>query len=143
MKALMIIVLLVSFAFGAEKMGRDRGSEVVVSKTHGLVWTDTKDSVILLKSQADAALYCEQLKQGGSTNWRLPSIEEFETIVDKTNYPTNINRAFKYSIPDGYWSNNVKWRTLWFYADYMHFISGTPYYDNKHKLKRVRCVRPL
>lgn len=143
MKMIVIFCLFLTSILNAENMRRDYSKEVVVSTKHKLVWTDSKDSVTLLKSQADAALYCEELKHGGSSNWRLPSMEEFATIIDKTNYPTNINKAFKYILPDGYWSNNVKWRTLWFYADYMHFVSGTPYYDNKHKLKHVRCVRDL
>lgn len=143
MKFAIIIALLASMVFSAETMRRDFGKEVVFSSQHNLVWTDSKDAVILLKSQADAQKYCQELNHGGYSDWRLPSMEEFETIVDKTNPPANINKAFKYIIPDGYWSNNVKWRTLWFYADYMHFISGTPYYDNKHKLKYVRCVRSL
>ena len=140
MKAILLIVLLVQFVF-SEQLRRDNGREVVISSQNRLMWMDTKDAVLLMKSQKEATQYCEELSLGGSSDWRLPSMEEFETIVDKKNEPTYINKAFRYSIPVGYWSNNVKWRTLWFYADYMHFLSGTAYYDNKHKPKNIRCVR--
>ncbi len=140
MKIVLIVVFLIQI-LNAQSMRRDNGREIVISSQDKLMWMDTKDVVVLKKSQADAAQYCAKLKLAGLSGWRLPSIEEFKTIVDKNNHPTYINKAFKYSAPMGYWSNNVKWRTLWFYADYMHFLSGTPYYDNKHKLKNVRCVR--
>jgi hypothetical protein len=71
----------------------------------------------------------------------LPKIEEYELIVDKKNIKNYINKSFKFNIPDGYWAQKAHWRTLWFYADYMHFISGTAYFDSRHKKKYVRCVR--
>jgi len=140
MKIILVILVLIQF-LNAQSLRRDNSREVVISSKNHLMWMDTKDAVLIEKSQAEAAKYCEDLKLAGYSNWRLPSIEEFKTIVDKNNHPVYINKAFKYSVPKGYWSNNVKWRTLWFYADYMHFLSGTPYYDNKTKPKNVRCVR--
>ena len=62
--------------------------------------------------------------------------------VGKTMYTKNyVNKAFKYNVPDGYWAFKAHWRTLWFNADYMHFVSGTPYFDNRKKKKYVRCVK--
>lgn len=105
------------------------------------MWVDDTSVIKLKKTHEDATAYCEDLIFAGYSNWRVPEIEEFVTIVNKNNYKNYINRVFKYNVPDGYWARKAHWRTLWFYADYMHFISGTPYYDSRHKTKYVRCVR--
>ena len=92
-------------------------------------------------SHKQAEPYCENLTYAGYSDWRLPHIDEFELIVNKKNTRTYINRAFRYNRAAGYWAETAHMRTFWFYADYMHFISGTPYYDNRDKSKYVRCVR--
>jgi hypothetical protein len=140
MKLIILFALLIQI-LNAQTLRRDNGREIVIDSQNQLMWMDTKDAIIIKKSQSDASDFCQKLSLGGLKGWRLPSIEEFKTIVDKNNHPVYIKKVFKYSMPMGYWSNNVKWGTLWFYADYMHFLSGTPYYDNKNKLKNVRCVR--
>lgn len=141
MRYLFLMIIGSSLLFAV--MNRDHSRDVVVDTNMGIMWQDDEDVVRIKKSQAGADEYCASLGLAGFDNWRLPTMMEFEAIVDKKNEKNYINRAFKYNVPDGYWSNKVKWRTLWFYADYMHFISGTPYYDNKKKLKYVRCVRQV
>lgn len=140
MRTLGLLILSMVFLCAADMM-RDRSKGIVIDTANKLMWQDSEDNINVKKSQAGAQEYCENLIHADYSDWRVPSMEEFESIVDKKNEKTYINRAFKYNRPDGYWSDNVKWRTLWFYADYMHFLSGTPYYDNKKKLKYVRCVR--
>ena len=120
-----------------------KSSEIVVDTNAKLMWVDDISVVKVLKTHDDAITYCEQLSFAGYSNWRIPKIEEFELIVDKKNYKNYINKAFKYNVPDGYWAEESHWRTLWFYADYMHFVSGTAYFDSRHKNKYVRCVRNI
>ena len=138
MKYLLLLVLSVVFLYG--KMYRDQ-REVVIDDESKLMWMDDTSVIKVLKTHAEATEYCDNIKYVGYNNWRLPSIEEFQTIVDKENTKTYMNRVFKYNVPDGYWADKAHWRTLWFYADYMYFVSGTPYYDSRHKKKYVRCVR--
>jgi hypothetical protein len=107
------------------------------------MWIDNFSNVKNRLNHSDATDYCESLSYAGYDNWRLPTIEEFELIVDKTNERSYINRAFKFNMPVGYWASKAHWRTFWFYADYMFFVSGTPYYDSRHKKKFVRCVRDI
>ncbi len=107
------------------------------------MWIDNVTVIKLTKTHEDATKYCETLSYSGYDNWRVPEIEEFKLIVDKKNERNYINRAFRFNVPDGYWARKAHWRTFWFYADYMHFVSGTPYYDSRHKTKYVRCVRDI
>lgn len=139
MRYLLAIVLFLSILDA--KIYRDDAKNIVFDDTLKLTWQDDVDNIKLLLTHQDATKYCEDLDFAGFTDWRLPSIDEFEKIVYKKNTKTNINFAFRYNLRDGYWAGKAHWRTLWFYADYMFFVSGTSYYDSRHKLKYVRCVR--
>lgn len=136
-----LFVILIIFSFLDAKINRDSQKEVVIDDVAKLMWLDNISVIKTLKNHENAAKYCKEITHLGFNNWRLPKVEEYELIVDKTNTKTYINRAFKYNVLDGYWAAKAHWRTLWYYADYMHFISGTPYYDNRIKKKYVRCVR--
>ena len=140
MKYFFLIILLFSLSFSIS-LKRNSSSKVVIDRTNKLMWQDDISVVKTKKNHEDAISYCEELEYAGYTNWRIPTLDEFAIIVDKKNEKNYINRAFKYNVPDGYWALKAHWRTLWFYADYMHFVSGTPYYDSRHKTKYVRCVR--
>ncbi|MGA1939880.1 DUF1566 domain-containing protein [Arcobacter sp. YIC-310] len=122
---------------------RKNSLKVVIDTNTNLMWIDTIDVLKIKKEHEKAIEYCKNLVFAGYSNWRIPTIDEFKTIVNKKNHKNYINYAFKYNVPDGYWAFKAHWRTLWFYADYMHFISGTPYYDSRHKKKYVRCVRSI
>lgn len=139
MKYLVFILIFISCLDA--KIYRDDVKNVVLDDEKRLMWQDTKDNVTVLKTHEDAHTYCQELDLDGYTNWRVPEIEEYETIVYKKNTKTNINFAFRFNLRDAYWASQAHWRTFWFYADYMYFISGTPYYDNRKTLKYVRCVR--
>eukprot|EP01155_Anaeramoeba_flamelloides_P011017 Anaeramoba_flamelloidesa326989_73.p3 GENE.a326989_73~~a326989_73.p3 ORF type:complete len:143 (+),score=12.51 a326989_73:152-580(+) len=138
-----VALLLLSLICLNANIKRDHKKQIVYDFTNKLVWQDTKDNIIKMVSQPDAIKYCEELVHAGYSNWRIPHGDDFKTIVDKNNKKNYIKKEFKYIINDGYWAKTVHWRTFWFYADYMHFLSGTLYYDNKQKEKHVRCVRDL
>jgi len=136
-----LFIILIFFSLIEAKIYRDGSKNIVIDNEAKLMWVDDVSVIKILHEHEDAINYCENLSYLGLTNWRLPNIEEFELVVDKKNTKNYINRAFKYNVPDGYWAYKAHWRTLWFYADYMHFVSGTPYFDSRHKKKYIRCVR--
>ena len=135
------MLLLITTVLFAGNLKRNKSSEVVTDYDTKLIWMDNLDTVKLELSHKEAVPYCEQLNFAGSSFWRIPTIEEFATIVDKNNHPLYINKAFKHNRSLGYWALKAHVRTFWFYADYMNFVSGTAYYDNRNKKKFIRCVR--
>ena len=139
------LLLLITFAviLNAASLQRNNSRNVVIDQENRLMWMDNMDNVKIMLSHQDSTAFCDELKFAGYTNWRIPHIEEYELIVDKRNETNYINRAFRYNQKAGYWAETAHFRTLWFYADYMHFISGTPYFDSRFKLKFVRCVRDI
>lgn len=138
----MFVMLSVFLMFGAS-LQRNNGQKVVIDSTNALMWMDDIQNIKLMMSHKKAEPFCEELSFAGYSNWRLPHIDEFKIIVDKKNEVNYIHRAFKYNQKAGYWAQTAHFRTFWFYADYMHFVSGTPYYDNRDKNKFVRCVRDM
>lgn len=142
MKTLFILLFLFSFLLG-NNFKRNASSKIVIDTDNKLMWIDDISVLKTLLTHEEAVKYCETLSFSGYTNWRLPEIEELKLIVDKRNTKSYINKQFRFNVPDGYWARRAHWRTLWFYADYMYFISGTPYYDSRHKKKYVRCVRNI
>jgi len=144
MKTLFLLVLIFFFSFAlANDIKRNSSLKVVVDNTNKLMWVDDSSVVKLRFTHEEAQEYCDDSRYGGYSNWRLPDIEEFKVIVDKRNERTYIHRAFRFNIADGFWASKAHWRTLWFYADYMYFISGTAYFDSRHKKKYVRCIRDM
>ena len=139
---LLILCLVLALSLSAA-LKRDGRANVVIDAQNALMWMDDPINMKLLLSHKEAEPYCEELVFAGFDNWRLPHIDEYELIVDKKNETNYINRAFKFNQKDGYWAETAHFRTLWFYADYMHFISGTPYFDSRFKEKFVRCVRDI
>ncbi|MCP4971177.1 MAG: DUF1566 domain-containing protein [Arcobacter sp.] len=142
MKYLILTILFVNFLF-SNNFQRNSGSKTVLDLELKIIWQDDISVIKIKKNHEEAILYCNELKHAGYINWRLPTLKEYERIVDKKNEKNYINKVFKFNVPDGYWADKAHWRTLWFYADYMHFISGTPYYDSRHKTKYTRCVKDL
>ena len=136
-----LLLLLVFLSFVDAKIYRDGSREIVLDDEVNLMWIDNISVIKNLMDHDEAEKYCQSLQYGGFSGWRLPHIEEYELIVDKKNFKNYVNRAFKYNVPDGYWASTAHWRTLWYNADYMHFVSGTPYFDNRKTKKYVRCVR--
>ena len=136
-----LVLLLITTVLYAGNLTRNRASEVVVDHETKLMWMDNKDTVSVQMSHKKAVPYCEKISFAGYSDWRLPTIEEFATIVDKKNHPLYINKVFRYNVPTGYWALKAHVRTFWFYADYMNFVSGTKYFDNRNKDKFIRCVR--
>lgn len=141
MKYILIILLFMSFLHA--ELRRDKSKNVVIDSVNSLMWEDKESNIKVLLSHQDAQSYCENLKYLAYNNWRLPHIDEYKSIVDKTNEKNYINKVFKYNLKNWYWASTAHFRTLWFYADYMYFISGTSYFDSRFKKKYVRCIRDI
>ena len=123
-----------------------RSGNYVIDDTNKLMWQDTKDNTKFLFTQDQAIEYCEKLNINGFRDWKLPSVDNYKTIINlkRVRSQLMINKAFKYVKRSDYWSRDRTWiRNFGAYGYYVFFKSGTVYYQNRTYPKYARCVRKL
>lgn len=141
MKVLFLFIILISAVFA--EFRRDSTRNIVIDLENLMIWQDDENVVNIVKNHKDAIEYCRDLELAGATDWRLPNVDELQLIVDKSNEKTSTNKAFRYAIPEHFWVSDTLWRSFNFYAKYINFVSGTPYFFNRDYKKHIRCVRDI
>jgi hypothetical protein len=129
---------------GAEpSFTRDETLEIVTDNLQGLMWQDNDAVGSAVYTWQDATSYCENLDLAGYTDWRLPEIDELESIIDYGEH--GIISTFNHKNPS--WSATVNDAGLaWAYGTnaMMQFmdlndLSSLPI--EKTTLTTCRCVR--
>ena len=117
------------------------GNVVTDSKT-GLVWQD--DAVGSQMNWQEGIDYCEALSLDSHDDWRLPNINEFKTLIDRSKRePAIKENVFEYIGTNNYYSywsstsivgyEDVAWFVFFYFGD----VNGRHKNDNFY----VRCVR--
>ncbi|MFA6141884.1 MAG: DUF1566 domain-containing protein [Candidatus Omnitrophota bacterium] len=91
------------------------------------------------RTWAQAATWADGLDFGGYTDWRMPTIQELEAIVNYNLYIPTINRAAFPNTSSTYWSSTTLAVDAG-YAWYVSFIDGVADYSLK---TTTLCVRPV
>jgi len=114
-----------------------RSGDVVIDNATGLEWQDNET---VRKMWSDAISYCSSLPLD-SGGWRLPTIEELETLVDDGRYsPSTTEGVFQHISSYHYWSSTTNADSS-DYAWGVHFYHGYSYSNTKTGSYYVRCVR--
>ncbi len=111
-----------------------------------LTWVDPKTGLEWQRNSPgkmtwDKAMeYAKMLSIGGTRDWRLPSVEEFETLLDRTRYRPEMRSDIPFRDTLSYWTRttfeegtNSAWIIMF---DGAYILS---YY--KRNMYHVRCVR--
>ncbi|MGK5090932.1 DUF1566 domain-containing protein [Deltaproteobacteria bacterium TL4] len=117
----------------------DNADGTVTDNESGLIWQKADDNTA--RNWETALTYCEGLTLGGRTDWRLPSKNELQSIVDYSVYSPAINSTyFPNTKSSNYWSSTTS-ASYTSYAWYVYFYNG--YVDGYYKTNTnyVRCVR--
>jgi len=141
-----IFTLLFIFSLTLFASKLTRSGDYIIDDTNKLMWQDTKDNVKILATQEKAVQYCEQLVLSNFNDWYLPTVENYETVINKKRIRAQlmINKAFRYVKRDDYWTSDRTWlRNFGVYGYYVLFRSGSIYYQNRTYPKYLRCVRTL
>ena len=126
-----------------------RKDGTVEQKTTGLIWQQENDNITRLWE--NALIYCNELKLGDHTDWRLPNIKELLSIVDYSVHNPSIDAKFfpgtrvtffpGTSVISGmrYWTSiaNQKYKNFNFIVNFRHGTIRTMEVG-KHF---TRCVR--
>ncbi len=135
------IVLFVSIPLLAHGLGHfnNKGDGTVIDLDGKKMWqSDYTEG----KAWRSAMAYCENLDLNGFDNWRLPTIDELETIVDRDKTNPSIDTRLFRSASAPYWSQSSFDDTsdeAWV----VFFDSGLSGFGIKGRNHCVRCVRDL
>ena len=92
----------------------------------------------------NARLAIEELneaKDSNRSNWRLPTAQELETIVESRCFKPAINlEVFPYSPESGFWTGTEVSGLITQRMAVIHFINGGEYIANKNQSWRIRPV---
>jgi hypothetical protein len=123
----------------------DNGDETVIDTSTGLMWevkTDDGGSRDRDKyyTWEEALSYCEDLSLEGYNDWRLPDINELQSIVDYNQYDPSIDPVFLNTVSSLYWSStsyvgnpHIAWTVHFNHGSMNHYLKSSYYY--------VRAVR--
>jgi hypothetical protein len=115
-------------------------NEAALDKETGLVWQINTDDIT--RSWSDAGYYCRRLYLGGRMGWRLPTIEELNSLQDRSqlNPVLPAGHPFINHLSSVYWADST-YAAYLEYAWYVGFYSGDVNPGFKSDTLYVRCVR--
>lgn len=142
-----IIVILLFLTTLNSKFIKD--SNMIIDTTNNLIWQDDP-SVINRKGDWESAINsCNNLSLGGF-NWRLPNINELQTIIDYENTNRALNNIFNYlGTHSGFsfYYSSTTYRGITTYSFAVDFSDGrvlqrkkTPDYSSGDKNIYSRCI---
>ena len=111
----------------------DNSAGTMTDNLTGLMWTKNANLPGGYKTWQEALDYCNNLTLDGYSDWRLPNVNELESLINanEANSATWLNaQGFTIEQADGYWSST----TYAYYPDYAWIVSmwyGLVDSDNK------------
>lgn len=138
MRKILLIMIGLSVGLMAANFMRDGNTGIVTDSATGLQWQDdARPSTMTWQGAID---YCETLTLGGKSDWRLPNINELNSIVDDMVYDPSISNIFQNTISGYYWSSTTN-ASLTGDAWLVPFGYGNQGHNPKSYNFYVRCVR--
>jgi|GEM_PF-4830082 len=121
---------------------RDNVNEVVLDTSTSMMWEDTANTVNTnnTKTWDEAIDQCKGLSLAGYTDWRLPNINELDSVTDKNSYGPAMSSEFKNKSSAIFWSSTTQEDNsdnAW----YTYFYCGCNDLQDKTTKSQVRCVR--
>ncbi|HZR35704.1 MAG TPA: DUF1566 domain-containing protein [Nevskia sp.] len=121
----------------------ERKGGVVIDHVNGLEWQAQDDGV--RRTWAEAKAYCDQLELAGG-GWRLPTVAELNSLVDRTRREPAIDTAlFPATQSDWYWTGEIlaprDASSPSVYAWNVYFSDGSVGYGGQDGSGFVRAVR--
>ena len=119
----------------------DDGDGTVTDKITGLMWQQAAPATMY--SWADALTYCPTLTLGGHGDWRLPTVIELSSLVDRSTStgPTINTTAFPNAPTTYFWTSSPSAgspTSAWAVSFGSGFVSGNAGSSGPFS---VRCVR--
>jgi len=126
----------------------DNGDGTVTHKLTGLTWMRCAEGMSWSGATCNGLAAGYTFDQAivltssyaNKTDWRLPTIDELKTIVDRSYQPTINPTAFP-NMPSSYFWSGSPYADYTYYAWYVNFNDGYAYSSFRYYGKHVRLVR--
>ncbi len=105
-----------------------------------LQWQDDSKAKTIKRDWMLANKHCKELSLANKNDWRLPTVKELYSIVDEKSFEPSINKKFKNTTNNYYWSKS-EFASDENYAWYVYFGTGSMNRNIKSSDFFVRCVR--
>ena len=116
----------------------DNGNGTITDEVTGLMWQKGTPPPM---NWGDSIKYCSKMTLVGYTDWRMPTIQELQSLVDYSRYNPAINTKY---FPDAqssfYWASTTNAYNT-FIAWGVNFYYGYVNFGNKRLSYHVRTVR--
>jgi len=147
MRKIFLIFMLSLFVFCSTGYAEliDNGDGTVTDTKTGLMWQKVEGGI---KTWKEALAYCDTLVLAGHSYWRLPALNELQSIDDSIRDNPSIYRtAFPDDTSSNYWSSTTKddatdyaW-TMFCKTGEVYAKFGEIYTTDKNNGQGVRAVR--
>ena len=117
------------------------GQGTVIYKDPNLCWQKSVASE-RAENWADASVYCDNLELAGDDDWRLPTADELNSIVEKANLGLVINANFFTNTENvQYWTSSVYANSpdMHWYVDFNNGYQG--FAKDFREDFGIRCIR--
>lgn len=104
-----------------------------------LMW-QKEDAPERLKNDGPAEEYCKNSKVGGFDDWKLPEVDELQTLINKEKKDPACDAILNMK-PNWYWTKTPYAADPDYYAWVVHFYDGYVNYDYRNYTYYVRPVR--
>jgi len=114
--------------------------EMAIDDRTGLTWQDNRFVESERVTYAQAEKLCEEMRLGGHSDWRIPTIRELLSIIDYKKYDPAILDGFSIGESSYFWSSTQYMGDpdkVWG----VNFKDGSIDSNGKSYDRRVRCVR--
>jgi len=121
----------------------DNGDGTVTDTSTGLIWMKNANPAAGEKTWGEAQEYCKRLEFANKKEWRLPTKDEFESLVsgaaEEQSWAAYLVENGFSGICESYWTRteHVNWDNAW----YVNMSSNSVYVDFKTNTNHVWPVR--
>ena len=103
------------------------GDGTVTDTRTGLMWQQEGSSIGM--TWEEAMNHCENIVDAGFTDWRLPTIKELSSIVNRKTYGPAIDTRYFIANSSGYWSSTTYAGSSWQACGVSFYYGGDNAYD--------------
>jgi len=133
MKTLLLSLLL---------LGSLNAKDVILDTSTNLLWQDAAENKSLSITYKESQEYCAKLVIAEYSDFRIPTLQELQSIIDYNNYKPAIINGFNYAPNETYWSSTPSAKDNAFLWN-INFTKGHSSTSAKYYDRHIRCVQKV